>query len=110
MRIVDIPLRFAHCQLVMADVPTLVDAGGAGDTNSVLAVLAREGLTVSQLGRIILTHGDGDHVDGAAELRRLARGRLATDDSRSRGARLRVGPSCRRRSDRCSPALVGICS
>ena len=83
MRIVDIPLRFARCQLVMADVPTLVDAGGAADTSSVLAVIAREGLSMSQLGRIILTHGDGDHIGGAAELQRLSGAELvAHEDER----------------------------
>src|SRR6266581_2575952 len=83
MRIVDIPLRFARCQLVIADVPTLVDAGGAADTSSVLAVIAREGLSMSQLGRIILTHGDGDHIGGAAELQRLSGAELvAHEDER----------------------------
>jgi glyoxylase-like metal-dependent hydrolase (beta-lactamase superfamily II) len=83
MRIIDIPLRFARCQLVMADVPTLVDAGGAADTSSVLAVIAREGLSMSQLGRIILTHGDGDHIGGAAELQRLSGAELvAHEDER----------------------------
>ena len=65
-RIVDIPLRFARCQLVLGDVPTLIDAGTLQDLQRIVAALAREGLQPRDLRRIILTHADGDHAGGAA--------------------------------------------
>ncbi len=67
-RIIDIPLRFARCQLVLGDAPTLIDAGTLGDVPRILAALAEEGLGPRNLQRIILTHADGDHAGGAARL------------------------------------------
>jgi len=70
-RVVDIPLRFAHCQVVLGDVPTLVDTGTARDVPRIVARLATLGLTPRDVRRIILTHADGDHAGGAAELQEL---------------------------------------
>ncbi|MBK7580461.1 MAG: MBL fold metallo-hydrolase [Myxococcales bacterium] len=67
-KIVDIPLRFARCQLILGDVPTLVDTGTAADVPRILRALAGAGLGPTELQRIILTHADGDHAGGAWKL------------------------------------------
>jgi glyoxylase-like metal-dependent hydrolase (beta-lactamase superfamily II) len=71
-RIVDIQLRFSHCQLVVGDVPTLIDAGTLSDVPRILAAMTRAGLEPSDLRQIILTHADGDHAGGAAHLQELS--------------------------------------
>lgn len=52
--------------LVEAEVPTLVDTGAPGRAKAILAELREAGV---EPGRILLTHGDFDHVGGAAFLR-----------------------------------------
>jgi glyoxylase-like metal-dependent hydrolase (beta-lactamase superfamily II) len=47
--------------LVDADVPTLVDTGLPDTTDALLAELEAVGLDP---GRVVVTHGDGDHVGG----------------------------------------------
>ena len=70
-RIVDVPLTAARCQLVVGDVPTLVDAGLARDVPRTLAAIERAGLAPRDVKRIVLTHADGDHAGGAARLQEL---------------------------------------
>jgi glyoxylase-like metal-dependent hydrolase (beta-lactamase superfamily II) len=52
--------------LVEAEVPTLVDTGVPRHAKAILAELREAGV---EPGRILLTHGDFDHVGGAAFLR-----------------------------------------
>ena len=66
MRIIDVKAGFAHCQIVIGDVVTIVDVG---DAKIMLAALDRERIALSDVRRIVITHGDGDHWGGAAELR-----------------------------------------
>ncbi len=66
MRIVDVKAGFAHCQIVVGEVVTIVDAG---DAKAILAALDRESIALGDVRRIIITHGDGDHWSGANELR-----------------------------------------
>lgn len=76
-RIVDIPLRFARAQLVLGDVPTLVDSGDAGDVPRIVAAIRRAGLEPRDVRRIILTHADGCHAGGARELQELTGAEVA---------------------------------
>jgi glyoxylase-like metal-dependent hydrolase (beta-lactamase superfamily II) len=66
MEVVDIPGRMGRCQLILgADGLTLVDSGGDPGARSILAAFADRGLSIRDLRRIVLTHGDGDHIAGA---------------------------------------------
>lgn len=65
-RIVDVKAGMAHSQIVIGDVVTIVDAG---DAAPLLAALEREGVRPSDVRRIFITHGDGDHILGVAALR-----------------------------------------
>ena len=56
---------FAHCQIVIGEVVTIVDVG---DAKAMLAALDREGIAPRDIRRIVITHGDGDHWGGATEL------------------------------------------
>ncbi|HZP96738.1 MAG TPA: MBL fold metallo-hydrolase [Candidatus Limnocylindria bacterium] len=64
-RVIDVRAGFARCQIVVADAVTIVDPGNAV---AVLNALAREAITLSAVARIVITHGDGDHWQGAADL------------------------------------------
>jgi glyoxylase-like metal-dependent hydrolase (beta-lactamase superfamily II) len=66
VRIVDVRAGFAHCQIVIDEVVTIVDVGNA---KAMFAALQGEGVAVRDVRRIVITHGDGDHVQGAMELR-----------------------------------------
>src|SRR5260221_5859906 len=70
-KILDIALRFARCQLVLGDMPTLIDAGTEGDVPRILAAIGDQGLAPRDIRRIILTHADGDHAGGAARLQAM---------------------------------------
>jgi len=59
---------FAAPHLVMNSVPTLIDAGSPGRGPAVERELATAGIRIE---RIILTHGDPDHVGGSDHLRRV---------------------------------------
>jgi glyoxylase-like metal-dependent hydrolase (beta-lactamase superfamily II) len=55
---------------------TLVDVGWAGAPTALLAAVAERGLVPTDIKRIVLTHAHPDHVQGAAELRRLTGARI----------------------------------
>jgi len=76
-RIVDVPLRFARAQIVLGDVPTLVDTGDAGDVPRLLAAIRGAGLELRDIRRIILTHADGSHAGGARRLQDLTGAEVA---------------------------------
>jgi glyoxylase-like metal-dependent hydrolase (beta-lactamase superfamily II) len=73
-RVIDVRAGFAHCQIVVADSVTLVDAG---DPRPILAALAAAGIGPRDVHRIVLTHGDGDHTRGASALRELTGAEVA---------------------------------
>lgn len=68
-RIIDVRAGMAHSQIVIGEVVTIVDAG---DPAALLAALEREGIAPSAVRRIVITHGDGDHILGVAALRERA--------------------------------------
>src|SRR5512140_2324283 len=56
----------AVVHLVVADVPTLIDAGTPASGPRIERALRRAGITPQ---RILFTHGDPDHVGGSDHLR-----------------------------------------
>jgi len=61
-------LRGVNAYLVEDDIPTLVDAGTPWDVTRLRDALADAGVAVSELGRVLLTHYDLDHVGTLAAL------------------------------------------
>jgi glyoxylase-like metal-dependent hydrolase (beta-lactamase superfamily II) len=61
-------LRGVSAYLVDDDVPTLVDAGTPWDEASIRDGLADAGVDVADVGRVLLTHYDLDHVGTLAAL------------------------------------------
>lgn len=59
-----------NASLIMdaANGPTLVDTGLPGQTEEIIGELAKAGITVGDLKRIILTHQDIDHIGSLADL------------------------------------------
>jgi glyoxylase-like metal-dependent hydrolase (beta-lactamase superfamily II) len=75
MEILDVPGRMGRCQLILAaEGITLVDAGADPRARAILEAFNARGLSLDDLRRIVLTHGDGDHIAGA---------RLLQDQSRA---------------------------
>jgi glyoxylase-like metal-dependent hydrolase (beta-lactamase superfamily II) len=60
--------RGVNAYLVLDDVPTLVDAGTPWDEETIRRGLDEAGVDVSDIGRVLLTHYDLDHVGTLAAL------------------------------------------
>ena len=60
--------RGVNAYLVFDDVPTLVDAGTPWDEAAIRRGLDEAGIGVSEVGRVLLTHYDLDHVGTLASL------------------------------------------
>ncbi|GAA0532901.1 MBL fold metallo-hydrolase [Halorubrum ejinorense] len=60
--------RGVNAYLVFDDVPTLVDAGTPWDEAAIRDGLEEAGVAVSEIGRVLLTHYDLDHVGKLAAL------------------------------------------
>jgi glyoxylase-like metal-dependent hydrolase (beta-lactamase superfamily II) len=63
-----IECRGVNAYLVVDDVPTLVDAGTPWDEAAIRDGLDDAGVEVSEVGRVLLTHYDLDHVGTLAAL------------------------------------------
>ena len=61
-------LRAANAYLVFDDVPTLVDAGTPWDEAAIRDAFDDVGVEVADVGRVLLTHYDLDHVGTLAAL------------------------------------------
>ncbi len=60
----------SNCYLITeADGLTLIDTGLKGDVNKIVASIEKQGHTLNDLRRIVITHSDGDHIGGLAELK-----------------------------------------
>jgi len=60
--------RGVNAYLVFDDVPTLVDAGTPWDEAAIRNGLDEAGVAVSEIGRVLLTHYDLDHIGTLAVL------------------------------------------
>ncbi|WP_424015158.1 MBL fold metallo-hydrolase [Halorubrum xinjiangense] len=60
--------RGVNAYLVFDDVPTLVDAGTPWDEEPIRRGLDKAGVDVAEIGRVLLTHYDLDHVGTLAAL------------------------------------------
>ena len=63
--------RASNCFLVLGDEPTLVDSCMPRRGGAIAARLGELGLRLVDVRRLILTHGDVDHIGSAQELRRI---------------------------------------
>ncbi|OGB00910.1 MAG: hypothetical protein A3E25_02570 [Burkholderiales bacterium RIFCSPHIGHO2_12_FULL_69_20] len=69
--VVTIPLGFSNAYLIKAPRPVLVDAGGKHDGPALQAALQAEGVALSDLAAVIVTHGHSDHAGGVAAIQAL---------------------------------------
>lgn len=67
--IVPIRLSISNAFLVKGERPVLIDTGCPGDTDALLAALAREGVAPADLALILHTHGHRDHAGGTARVK-----------------------------------------
>jgi glyoxylase-like metal-dependent hydrolase (beta-lactamase superfamily II) len=67
--IVRIPLRLSNVYLVKTKPPVLIDSGTLGDMADLRSGLGENGVRVSELGLVIVTHGHADHAGLAHDLR-----------------------------------------
>ncbi|MBO0685744.1 MAG: MBL fold metallo-hydrolase [Candidatus Dormibacteraeota bacterium] len=58
--------------------PTLIDAGLPGQRDAIAAAMAEAGVRLEDLGRIVLTHHDIDHVGALADLVAASGARVLT--------------------------------
>jgi hydroxyacylglutathione hydrolase len=70
-QIVQIVLPMANVFLIKSARPILIDAGGPEDAETILRVLAAEGIKPRELGLIVLTHAHADHAGAAAALQAI---------------------------------------
>jgi glyoxylase-like metal-dependent hydrolase (beta-lactamase superfamily II) len=66
-----IPLVRVQAHLVNERPATLIDAGLAGSSGRIAGALAARGRSLSDVTRVICTHGHPDHAGGARELAEL---------------------------------------
>jgi len=68
MEVERIDLRGTNAYLVDGEVPTLVDAGWLWSAPSVRASVEDAGWALGDIGRVLVTHYDADHVGGLSRL------------------------------------------
>jgi glyoxylase-like metal-dependent hydrolase (beta-lactamase superfamily II) len=67
-RVHAVPLTRVRAYLVDEEPATLIDAGLAGSSGRIERALAGHGRSLSDLARVVCTHGHPDHAGGAREL------------------------------------------
>ena len=69
--VVDIQLTRVRAHLVAEESPSLIDCGYAGSTTRIDRAMRERGKTVTDLARVVVTHGHPDHAGSARELAAL---------------------------------------
>ena len=69
--------RGVNIVLIVEEGLTLVDTGYPGSSTKVADFIRSLGRSVAEIGLIIITHNHIDHMGGLAEMRRMARARVA---------------------------------
>ena len=73
--------RVSNVYLVMGPPLTLIDTGPPGTLARLLTAIKRAGAEPAELRRVILTHGDIDHIGNARALRRLTGAEVCAHDA-----------------------------
>lgn len=69
--VVDIQLTRVRAHLVLEEPPSLIDCGYAGSTARIETAMRERGKSVTDLARVVVTHGHPDHAGSARELAAL---------------------------------------
>ncbi len=64
-----VPLRLSTVYVIQAARPVLIDSGTVGDMDDLEQALKDEGVWLSQVALVVLTHGHADHAGLAADIR-----------------------------------------
>lgn len=65
-----LPMNMVNSFILVGERPVVVDSGIPGSGPKILAALARQGFTPSDVSLILITHRHVDHIGGAAALKR----------------------------------------
>jgi hydroxyacylglutathione hydrolase len=68
--ILTLPLSVSNAYIIPGENPVLVDTGLEADFSLLVRLIRQQGLEISELGLIVITHAHADHAGGLAELRK----------------------------------------
>jgi hydroxyacylglutathione hydrolase len=74
--IVQIPLALSNAFLIKSKTPVMIDAGSEEDLGALTDAIEANGVTMNDVGLMVLTHAHSDHVGRAAELQRTSKAKL----------------------------------
>jgi len=74
--IIRISLGRSSSYLIKSQPPVLVDAGSPNDAEELAAALRKNGVSVADIGLVVITHGHGDHAGLARHIRDQSQARI----------------------------------